>query len=153
MTIVYEYGGHGVDIRLQSTMVPPGVYWAYDQNFSSTVAVADPEGKLVTKDGRRVQLISINGIGETRWHVDESTARESWPKLLEFFELREVGPRVKNYESVEQWVEAVRIGDVGGDPLFPFDIIYRLLNTMSPSRAEEVLSDILVRNGYWKEVE
>ena len=90
MTIVYEYGGHGVDIRLQSTMVPPGVYWDMSENMSSTVAVADPEGVLVTKGGTRVSLVSVNGIGEIRWHVYPLSTPERWTRLLEFFELEEV---------------------------------------------------------------
>jgi len=40
--------------------------------FNSFVLVANPDGPWATKDGTRVTLASINGIGEIRWTVERN---------------------------------------------------------------------------------
>lgn len=85
-----EYGGRGVQIALISHSYPgpDTVYWSPQRwreekdrdgrvrtepagGFNSFVIVKDEKyGQWLTKDGVKVSLVSINGIGEIRWKVD-----------------------------------------------------------------------------------
>jgi hypothetical protein len=80
---VYQYGGYGVDVKLHSKTVPSDVYW--DAVANSYVLVEDKEGLWATQDGKRVSIVSVNGIGEIRWHLREYEAGDhvSWFNLQE----------------------------------------------------------------------
>jgi hypothetical protein len=64
-----SYGGHGVDIRLSNSRTTNQVFWS--QRGNSYVIVADDDGPHV-KDGQRVALLSINGMGQIRWRVSDT---------------------------------------------------------------------------------
>lgn len=63
-----KYGGHGVDIKLQSAHDTHGgrVFWNQGNSY---VIVPDDRGEWRTSGGERVTLLSINGIGEIRSRV------------------------------------------------------------------------------------
>lgn len=69
---IFKLGGHGVDVELRTETDPPGVYWTREASY---VLVADPLGGW-NCGGRRVSLLSINGLGEIRWGVRPGTGRE-----------------------------------------------------------------------------
>jgi len=62
-----EYGGHGVNIGLLTDRNTPKVWWSKDYN--SYVVALDGRGEWMMENGTRVNLLSINGIGEIRWGV------------------------------------------------------------------------------------
>lgn len=64
---VFKYGGYGVDVKLQSMKTSPSVFWS--KAHHSFVVVDDPQRGDFSYKGRRVSLISVNGIGEIRWKV------------------------------------------------------------------------------------
>lgn len=60
-----ERGGHGVDIRLTSMRSNQFVFWSARGNSYVVVrdgAVNEPE---------KFRILSINGIGEIRWTVED----------------------------------------------------------------------------------
>lgn len=65
MAEVFEYGGYGVNCKLTSASPSPDVAWVRGNSF---VLVASPKGPFLHK-GQRVDLVSINGMGEVRWPV------------------------------------------------------------------------------------
>lgn len=66
-----QYGGHGVDIKLDNFGSHEGrVFWKLPEH-NSYVMVPDPRGGFKTPDGTTVSILSINGIGEIRWSVQD----------------------------------------------------------------------------------
>lgn len=64
-----EYGGRGVAIGLDNFGDHNGRVWWSDRH-NSYVMVPDEKGNFLFK-GKKVQLLSINGIGEIRWNVEK----------------------------------------------------------------------------------
>ncbi len=84
---LYEYGGHGVDISIDSPSSPSDVYWS--PGFNSFVLVRNEEnGCWLTAAGQRCDLVSVNGRGEIRWHVTNNNWDEG---AIEHFKLRRNG--------------------------------------------------------------
>ena len=94
---VLKYGGRGVDIVLKSfsSPGPDTVFWSKPDpstgrgGCNSFVCVEDPRGFWLTEDGQRVNLISINGIGEIRWTIDGSHMVHWAEGSVEHFKLKE----------------------------------------------------------------
>ena len=68
MPEVFEYGGYGVNVKLTEMRDSKDVVWVRGNSF---VVVDSPERGDFTLglNGQRVQLVSINGIGEIRWNA------------------------------------------------------------------------------------
>lgn len=70
---VFEYGGYGVNIKLTSASTSKDVVWVRGNSF---VLVDDPEGDFLLGE-QRVNLVSVNGIGEIRWDVREHDIKQA----------------------------------------------------------------------------
>lgn len=72
---VQRYGGFGVDYKIQDARNIPGELWWSPRGpdgyggFNSYVVVASDHGIFLLPDGERVDIVSINGLGEVRWPV------------------------------------------------------------------------------------
>lgn len=67
MPEVFEYGGYGVNVKLTEMRDSDDVVWVRGNSF---VVVDNPKtGDFKLPNGQRVDLVSINGIGEIRWDV------------------------------------------------------------------------------------
>lgn len=77
---VLKRGGRGVEVSIISarTPGPDTVFWServekdgevVRHGGNSFVVVASDTGDWRTRDGERVALLSVNGIGEIRWSV------------------------------------------------------------------------------------
>ena len=65
---LFEYGGRGVDVMLESKADPPEVFWTSTGN--SYVLVRPSNESIATWSHPKLgkcHLISVNGIGEIRW--------------------------------------------------------------------------------------
>lgn len=71
MAEIFEYGGYGVNVKLTNANYSPDVAWVRGNSF---VLVANPKGRFL-HGSQRVDLVSINGIGEIRWPVPD---RDIW---------------------------------------------------------------------------
>lgn len=97
---VLKYGGRGIDVGLRSVRDPgpDTVFWSPQRyhpdgspagGFNSFVCVEDPKGDWLTEDGKRVSLVSINGIGEVRWRIsNHSYDRRNAEGSIEHFGLK-----------------------------------------------------------------
>jgi hypothetical protein len=65
---VFEFGGYGVNVKLTVMETSKDIVWVRGNSF---VLVDSPEQGSFLLDGQRVELVSINGIGEIRWKVWE----------------------------------------------------------------------------------
>lgn len=84
--MISKYGGNGVDIRLTSVANTSQVFWSHKHN--SYVIVEDEKGEW-SYYGKRVALLSINGIGEIRWRVTEMKgSTEGDTDAVHWFNLR-----------------------------------------------------------------
>ena len=89
-----EYGGHGVDIKLQHPYNTKNVFWSRQGNSYVMVEADAPSDRTFrTPDGRHVKLLSINGIGEIRWAAEPADLRyigglhKETEDATEYFEL------------------------------------------------------------------
>ena len=74
-----EYGGYGVNLQLPRDNNTPEVYWSKDSQGrpnNSYVVATNPTGPWKMDDGTRVDLVSINGIGEIRWRIEPPPFRD-----------------------------------------------------------------------------
>ena len=68
--MTFQYGRHGVDVGLTSMRTTPDIFWSDRGNSFVTVRPEpDMRGEWIQPDGSRVDLLSINGMGEVRWQV------------------------------------------------------------------------------------
>ena len=63
--------------------------------MASYVLVADEErGNFTTEDGKKVRVISVNGLGEVRWGVDHHNGkvgdRVGEDKAVAFFKVKPI---------------------------------------------------------------
>lgn len=71
---VFKHGGYGVDVKLNTMETTTDVFWIRGNSY---VLVAEDRGHFKTKDGTRVAIVSVNGIGEVRWVFWESSVRDA----------------------------------------------------------------------------
>ena len=77
MPEVFEYGGYGVNVKLTEMRTTKDVVWVRGNSF---VVVENKErGPFVLPNGDRVDLVSVNGIGEVRWPVWSRAASSRFP--------------------------------------------------------------------------
>lgn len=75
MAEIFEYGGHGVNIKITG-MDPnnPDIAWVRGNSF---VMVEDQECGPFLCGTTPVRILSVNGMGEIRWAVDAWSLRKA----------------------------------------------------------------------------
>ena len=100
------YVGRQVDVELHSMTTTEDVFWSHRSN--SYVLAEAPvlerkehvEQVLWTEEGKAVQLLSVNGIGEVRWPV--------WPYHLEAGQRAEKAGWIKPDHDIYEYLQAAR---------------------------------------------
>lgn len=84
----------GVDVGLRHTHTTRDVYW--DRIGNSYVAVASNFGEFLV-DGVRVNILSINGMGEVRWAVTADTTDVRDKAAARHFDAVELSPYAERH--------------------------------------------------------
>lgn len=99
---VFEYGGYGVNCKLTEMRTNKDVVWVRGNSF---VLVKNEErGPFFAPNGDRVDLVSINGIGEVRWPV--------WERDIESAEQYELDGKLDPKWDCAMHLEAYRHFDL-----------------------------------------